>query len=128
MVIIPEEVKVAIEKTMPYCIATSDSNGVANIVYVTFLKYFDESTVVIADNKFAKTFDNLKENGNISFVVMDSDTKKAFQLKGKVEYYTEGEKYQFVSDWVHSKRPDINTKGAVYLKIEEIYFGSEKIA
>ncbi len=128
MVIIPEEVKVAIEKTNPVCIATANNEGVVNIVYVGFLKVFDDSTVVIADNKFVKTKENLLANKNLSFVVLDSDTRKAYQLKGKINYFFDGEKFDFVYDWVQAKRPDIFPKGAVYLTVEEIYCGSEKIA
>lgn len=128
MIKIPEEVKVAINKTSPVCIATTDNEHVPNIVYVTFLKYIDDTTVVIADNKLAKTKDNILSNSNLSFVVLDPDTKKSYQLKGKVEYLQEGEKFEDVVKWVHEKRPNLHPKGAVYVSITEIFSGDKKIA
>ena len=122
------EVKTAIEKTSPVCICTSSRGGVPNIVYVTFLKPFDDETIVIADNKFCKTLENLKENPVLSFVVLDKDVKKAYQVKGKVEYVTEGEKYDYTFNWVQGKRPDLKPKGAAFLSVDEIYCGAEKLA
>ncbi|MBU1043362.1 MAG: pyridoxamine 5'-phosphate oxidase family protein [Candidatus Omnitrophica bacterium] len=128
MVKIPEEVKVAINKTTPICVATVNSEYIPNIIYVTFLKYINDTTVVIADNKLAKTRDNVLANHNLSFVVLDPETKKAYQLKGKVEYLQEGEKFQAVFNWVNEKRPDLNPKGALYVTIEEIFCGEKQIA
>ena len=59
---IPEEVKIAIKKTSPICITTANDKKIPNIVYVAFLKQIDESTIVIADNKFVKTKENILSN------------------------------------------------------------------
>lgn len=126
MVKIPEEVKIAIDKTSPICVATVNSEYIPNIIYVKFLKYINDTTIVIADNKLAKTKDNILANHNLSFVVLDPETKKAYQLKGKTEYLKEGEKFQDVVNWVQDKRPDINPKGALYVTIEEIFCGEKK--
>lgn len=128
MVKIPEEVKVAIEKTSPICVATANGEAVPNIIYVKFLKYLDETTVVLADNKLAKTKNNILTNANLAFVVLDPDTKTAYQLKGKTEYIEDGEEFESVRHWVMGERPDLNTKGAVYIKITEIYSGEKKLA
>ncbi len=65
-----------------------------NVIFVSFLKYLDDETIVIADNKFSKTRTNIDNNPNLSFVVLDADTKKSYQIKGSVEYLTEGDIYQ----------------------------------
>ncbi len=122
------EVKTALEKTSPVCIATSSKDGVPNIVYVTFLKIYDDETIVVADNKFAKTLANLEANPALSFVVLDPDAKKAYQIKGKVEYITAGEKYDYTVNWVQSKRPEMTPKGGVFMSVDEIYCGAEKLA
>ncbi|MDD4527343.1 MAG: pyridoxamine 5'-phosphate oxidase family protein [Candidatus Margulisbacteria bacterium] len=128
MIKIPQEVKFAIEKTYPICIATANNEGIPNIIYVGFLKCLNDTTIVIADNKFAKTKNNILANSNISIVVLDPDTRKSYQLKGKTEYIENGEKYQYVVDWVQNKRADIYPKGAVYVTITEIFSGDKKIA
>ncbi len=66
-------------------------------------KVYDDETIVIADNKFSKTLENLKANPVLSFVVLDKDVKKAYQVKGKVEYFTEGEKYDYTYKWLMKK-------------------------
>jgi uncharacterized protein len=127
MLKIPEEVKIAIDKTNPICVATVNNEYIPNIIYVTFLKYINDTTVVIADNKLSKTKNNILSNSNLSFVVLDPETKKSYQLKGKVEYIEEGKKYQDVVDWVQEKRSDLNPKGALYVSIKEIFSGDKKI-
>lgn len=128
MVKIPQEVKTAIEKTSPTCVATVNNEKIPNIIYVTFLKYINDTTVVIADNKLVKTKNNILSNPDIAFVVLDPDTKKSYQLKGKTDYIQEGEKFQEVFNWVHEKRPDLSPKGALYITIDEIFSGDKKIA
>lgn len=127
MMKIPEEVKIAIDKTNPICIATVNNEYIPNIIYVAFLKYINDTTVVIADNKLVKTKNNILSNSNLSFVVLDPETKKSYQLKGKTEYIQEGKKYQDVLNWVQEKRPDLRPKGALYVTIDEIFSGSKKI-
>lgn len=125
---LPEEVKVAIDKAANVCVATADKNAVANVIYVSYLKYQDDETIVIADNKLSKTRENLKNNPKLSFVVLDTETKKSYQVKGTVTAYSTGEQYQSVVDWVHIKKPDMTPFAALYIKVEEVFCGSEKIA
>ncbi len=127
MVKIPEEVKIAIDKTNPTCVATVNNEYIPNIIYVTFLKYINDTTVVIADNKLAKTKNNVLSNSNLSFVVLDPETKKSYQLKGKTEYVEEGKKYLDVLNWVQEKKRDLHPKGALYVTITEIFSGDKKI-
>jgi len=123
-----QEVITAIEKTSPVCIATADKDGIPNIVYVTFLKVYNDEIIIIADNKFNKTEKNINSNPVLSFVVLDPDTKKAYQVKGKVEYIKEGDKYDYALDWVKSLRPDMTPKAGVFMSVDEIYCGAEKLA
>ncbi|MGZ8153269.1 MAG: pyridoxamine 5'-phosphate oxidase family protein [Methylovulum sp.] len=125
---LPNEVMTAIDKAATACVATADKNAIANVVYVTYLKYLDDETVVIADNKFLKTRENLDNNPKLAFVVLDADTKKSYQVKGTVTFYTAGDKYQSVVDWVHVNHPQMTPKAAIYLQVEDVYCGAEKLA
>ncbi|MEE9396108.1 MAG: pyridoxamine 5'-phosphate oxidase family protein [Methylococcales bacterium] len=125
---LPDEVKIAIDKATAACVATADNNAVSNVIYVSYLKYQDDETIVIADNKFGKTRENLDSNPKLACVVLNADTKKAYQIKGSVKSYSEGDKYQAVVDWVHLKKPETMPKAALYVQVEEVYCGSEKIA
>ena len=123
-----DEVKTAIQKTNPVCIATSDKNGMPNIVYITYLKVYDDQTIVIADNKFDKTRKNLDLNPVLSFVVLDAETKKSYQIKGRVECFTEGPKFKEITEWVHVKHPHLSPKGAFFLSVDELYCGAERLS
>ena len=122
------EVLTAFEKTNPICIATASAEGNPNIIYMGYVKALDEDTIILADNKFAKTGKNLKSNPRVSVVVMDPDTRKAYQMKGKVEQYLDGEKYTSVVDWVHVNHPHMTPKAAYYMNVEEVYCGAERLA
>ncbi len=128
MATLPDVVKTAIDKASTVCVATVDKNAIPNVIYVSYLKYLDDETIIIADNKFSKTRINLDSNPNLSFVVLNADTKKSYQIKGSVEYLTDGDIYQSVVDWVHLKMPEITPKAAVYMQVEEVFCGAEKIA
>ncbi len=125
---LPEEVKAAIDKAANVCVATADKNAVANVIYVSYLKYKDDETLVIADTKFSKTRENLENNSKLSFVVLDTETKKSYQVKGTVTVYSTGEQYHSVVDWVQIKKPEVTPFAAVYVNVEEVFCGSKKIA
>lgn len=46
----PDVVKNAISKQELFCVATSTSNGIPNVVYIKYLKVVDDQTILIADN------------------------------------------------------------------------------
>ncbi|MDC7219771.1 MAG: pyridoxamine 5'-phosphate oxidase family protein [Spirochaetales bacterium] len=122
------EVLDAISKTMPTCLATASADGNPNLVYVTYIKALDGDTLVVADNKFEKTRENLDSNPVMSVVVLDPDTRKAYQLKCKAETVTEGKKYDDVVEWVHVNHPQMTPKAGVYLTVDEVYCGADKLA
>lgn len=125
---LPEVVKTAIDKCTLASVATADNHEMPNVVYVSYLKYQDDETVILANNKFVKTSNNLENNSQIAFVVLDSDTKKSYQIKGKARTLTNGEIYESVVKWVHEKKPDVTPKAAVCIQVEEVYCGSERLA
>jgi hypothetical protein len=61
-------------KAEPGTSSTSSANGIPNVALVGFLKVMDPETIMISDNFFLKTEDNLKHNPKIAFVVYDSYT------------------------------------------------------
>lgn len=121
MVKMPPDVQETINKQKPVPVATADSDGKPNVVFVTFLKIVDDETIYIADNFFNKTRANLKENPQISIVGYDSETKRSFQVKGKIDIMTEGQVYEDVKAWVHAKSKAMPIVAAVVMHVEEIY-------
>ena len=121
MVKMTAEVKETIESQSPTPVATVSADGVPNVALVGFLKILDDETILIADNFFNKTEANVKENPKISIVAHDSNAKKAYQVKGSVEFVTSGPVYDDMVEWVHSKNANMPAKAAVVMHVEEIF-------
>jgi predicted pyridoxine 5'-phosphate oxidase superfamily flavin-nucleotide-binding protein len=126
---IPKYIQKVINEQGLYVLGTSSKDKMPNLIYVKFLKIYNDSQILIADNKFFKTEKNLKDNSQISFIILDKDNGKSYQLKGNVEVYKNGPIFEETVKWVEELRsgPTIQTKSAVILNIEEVYSGANKI-
>jgi predicted pyridoxine 5'-phosphate oxidase superfamily flavin-nucleotide-binding protein len=126
---IPKYIQKAINDQELYVLGTSSKDKMPNLIYVKFLKVYNDSQILIADNKFFKTDKNLKENFQMSFVILDKNTGKSYQLKGSVEIYQNGPIFEETVKWVEELRSSSTTqaKSAVILNVEEIYSGANKI-
>ncbi len=107
----------------PVVFTTVDANGLPNAIYASCVSRFDDHTVVIADNYFEKTKSNILDGskGSILFITGDD---KSFQLKGTIEYHTEGKLFDDMKKWNPTKHPG---HAAAALKVEEVYAGSRKL-
>ncbi|MBN1786911.1 MAG: pyridoxamine 5'-phosphate oxidase family protein [Sedimentisphaerales bacterium] len=119
-----EAVKKAISDQEVIPVATSSKDRIPNVVYIKYLKVVDDQTILIADNYFNKTRDNILKNSKIALVVLDEE-KGSFQVKGVAERLEQGPMYDEVQNWVPDKLP---RAAAVIMHIEEIYNGAEKIS
>ncbi|MBN1764593.1 MAG: pyridoxamine 5'-phosphate oxidase family protein [Sedimentisphaerales bacterium] len=123
MIQLPDTVKKAILKQDVFPVATCSREGTPNVIYVKYLKVIDDETVVLADNYFHKTRDNIQKNPNLAFVVLDEE-KGSFQIKGSVQWSNDGPLYDDMLTWVPDKFPRI---AAVVLHVEKIYNGAEQL-
>ncbi len=121
MVKMPAEVRETLEKQKPVPIATASKSGVPNVVFVGLLKIVDDETLMIADNFFYKTAQNLAENPRISVLCYNGETKKSFQIKGNATVYKQGVDYEAMKTWVHGVNNKLPAKACVMVKITEIY-------
>jgi uncharacterized protein len=121
MVKMPPEVRETLEKQKPVPMATSSKAGVPNVVFIGAMKILDDETILIADNFFYKTAANLNENPKVSLLCYSSETKKSFQIKGRVEVHVKDKVHDDMIMWVHGINPKLPAKAAVIVKIEEIY-------
>ena len=122
---LPEEVSKAWEdRNGPVIFATVDGDGIPNAIYATCVSKFDEDTIVIADNYFDKTRKNISagSRGSVLFITAEN---KAFQLKGTIEYHTEGSVFEDMKTWNPTQHPG---NAASALKVEEVYSGSKKLS
>ena len=124
MSVLPEKVIEAWDKRKgPVIFATVDGGGVPNAIYATCVSKFDENTIVIADNFFDKTRKNIVA-GSRGSVLFITEEDKAFQLKGTIEYHTEGAVFEDMKKWNPKQHPG---NAATVLRVEEVYSGSEKL-
>ena len=121
MMKMPSEVRETLEKQKPIPIATASKSGVPNVVFVGLLKIVDDETLMLADNFFLKTAQNLTENPKIAILCYNSETKKSFQIKGNVTLCKEGENFATMKAWVHGVNDKLPAKACVMVKITEIY-------
>jgi uncharacterized protein len=121
MVKMPPDVRQTLEKQKPLPIATASSDGTPNVVFVGLFKVLDDETVMIVDNFFKKTAANLSENPKISLLCYSPDTKKSFQIKGRVESCSEGQTYEDMKKWAKGVNEKLPAKSCTIVKVQEIY-------
>ena len=109
----------------PVVLTTVGSSGIPNTIYVTCVKKISDSKIVVADNKMHKTRANIKAGCTVSLLYITSE-KKAFQLKGSVQYQTSGKIFdEMKTVWLDKKYPG---NAAVVIDIEEVYSGADKLS
>ena len=102
---------------------TVSTTGVANSIYATCVSKYDEETLIVADNYFDKTKQNILA-GSKGVLLFITEDNKAYQIKGSLQYCTEGVIFDDMKKWNPEKHPGI---AAVALKVEEVYSGAEKL-
>ena len=123
MASLPEVVSKAWEdRKGPAIFATVNESGVPNAIYVGCISKFSEDTIVIANNRFSKTQENILAGSKGSILFM-TNGGKAYQIKGTIEYFTEGEIFDDMKKWNRS-RPG---HGAAAIRVEEVYTGAKKL-
>ncbi len=108
----------------PAIFATVNAEGLPNIIYVGCVSLFGDDRLVVADNYFDKTRKNLLTGGKGSLLFRAADGK-AYQVKGTLEYHTEGEVFDDMKNWNSPKLPGHATAA---IRIEEVYSGATKLS
>lgn len=121
---ITQKIKAEWENKQDAVVLTTVSNkGIPNSIYATQVALFDENKVLIANNKFRKTLENI-EIGKEATVLFITKETKSYQLKGRVSYRTEGNEFNDMKKW---NRADLPGHGVAVVEIKEIFSGAEKI-
>jgi len=125
MAVLPEEAKKAWEQhSGPVVLTTVDKSGTPNAIYATCVGMFDDSTLVVADNYFDKTRKNILSGSKASILFITED-KTSYQVKGIIEFHTDGPIYDDMKRWNPEKHPG---HAAAALTVDEVYSGSKKLA
>jgi len=107
----------------PMIFTTVDGDGVPNSVYVGCIKKYSEDKLVVVDNYFDKTRANILAGSKASLLYITAD-RKAYQVKGSIEYQTSGEIFDDMKTWCPERLPG---HAVAVLNVEEVYSGAEKL-
>ncbi|MCK5162425.1 MAG: pyridoxamine 5'-phosphate oxidase family protein [Spirochaetes bacterium] len=124
MAVLPEKVSKEWEnREGPIILSTVNANGIPNSIYATCVSKYSEDTLVVANNYFSKTLENILagSKGSILFITKEG---KSYQVKGSIEYHKEGLLFEDMKKWNPKKHPG---HAATALKVEEVYMGAEKL-
>ena len=105
-------------------LATVAADGSPNIIYATCVGLHGDERAVVADNYFDKTRRNLQAGCKGAILFMTAD-KKAYQLKGTLEYHTSGPVFDGMKTWNPAKHPG---HAAAALVVDEVYSGAKRIS
>jgi predicted pyridoxine 5'-phosphate oxidase superfamily flavin-nucleotide-binding protein len=78
----------------------------------------------VADNYVDKTIANIR-NGSKASILFIAKNRKSYQIKGAIEYHSEGPLYQEMLGWADPVHP---RKGVAILNSEEVYQGKKRLA
>ena len=118
-----ERMKELFKKVPSVIFATADVDGTPNAVPVGAKRIIDAETILISDQFLNKTLANIKENPRVAITYWEG--REGYQLKGSVTVETTGQRYEETAKWIEELGNKagfpLKSKGAVILKIEEIY-------
>lgn len=124
MAALPKKVSKAWEEREgPVILTTVDSDGNPNAIYATSVSKFDEETIIIANNYFSKTLENILagSKGSLLFITKEGTS---YQVKGSLEYHQEGVLFEDMKKWNPKRLPG---HAVAALKVEEAYEGAQKL-
>ena len=121
---LPENVSKAWEnREGPIVLTTVDAEGNPNAIYATCVSKYSEDTLVVADNFFNKTRANILADSPASLLFITKEGK-SYQIKGKIEYHTQGAVFEDMKQWNPTKLPG---HAAAALKVEHVFSGAKKL-
>ncbi len=118
---IPQEIQDIINNDKSISFGTTSKKGIPNINIIAIKKIADDKTILLADNYFNKTLENLIENNNATIITKNEVDRKWYQLKGICRYINEGHEYEEFKKWVKSIKETLPAKGMVVFEVEQIF-------
>ena len=124
MTMLPDLVSQAWEQREgPIVLTTVDREGTPNAIYATCVSKVSEDTLVVADNFFNKTRVNILAGSKAALLFITKEGK-SYQVKGRLEYHTEGPVFDAMKQWNPAKLPG---HAAAVLKVEHVFAGGDQL-
>ena len=77
------------DRSGPVVLTTVDERGIPNAIYASCVSMFSDDTMVVADNYFKKTRENILAGSKASLLFITS-SKKSYQIKGSITLHDSG--------------------------------------
>lgn len=123
---LPDEVMNAWqEREGPLVLITVSKNGIPNAIYASIVKIIADGRIAVVDNYFDKTKSNIDAGNCKASALFIASGHKSYQIKGSVEYHTQGPLYEEMLSWADPKHP---RKGIAIVNCEEVYKGKDRLA
>ncbi len=124
MAMLPEKASEAWDNRKgPVIFSTVNKEGKPNAIYATCVSKFSEDTLVVANNYFSKTLENIRAGSKGSILFM-TEGGTAYQVKGSIEYHEDGPIFEDMKTWNPTRHPG---HAAAALKVEEVYTGAKQL-
>jgi predicted pyridoxine 5'-phosphate oxidase superfamily flavin-nucleotide-binding protein len=107
----------------PLVLTTVNKKGQPNSIYATIVELTKDGRIAIADNYFDKTKANINAKCKVCALFISKE-RKAYQIKGTIDYSSNGPHYEEMLLWADPKHP---RKGVAVLNTEEVFRGSDKL-
>ncbi len=119
MVTLTLEIKESLQGAKIAFLATSSKKSIPNVVPIAAFKVLDDGALLVSDQFFNKTLQNMKENPYIALSWWGD--KGGFQIKGTVTVHTNDEIFRQNVAWMKEDWPKFVPKSAVVVKITDVY-------
>ena len=121
MVLINDEIRAVFEKIKVFSVGTAAEDGTPNVAPIATVQFAGGDEVWIGDNYMKKTLANVRANPRMAIYAWDPDSKKCYQVKGRVEVRTEGAEYEQMKAKMKAKNEAYPAKSLLILRVEEVY-------
>jgi predicted pyridoxine 5'-phosphate oxidase superfamily flavin-nucleotide-binding protein len=119
MVRLTQEIEASLREAKTAFLATSSEDGIPNVVPIAAFTVLDDGTMLISDQYFNKTLQNMQENPQIALSWWGS--KGGFQIKGTVTLHTNDEVFGRNVTWMKERWPKFVSKSAVLVTITDVF-------
>ena len=111
-------------ETVPTAIlATATQDGTPNAVPVGAKKIIDDETILISDQFFNKTLENLTANPKVAITWWEGH--EGYQIKGTATVETTGQRFEDTARWIEERSAKagfpLKSKGAVIIHVDAVY-------
>jgi len=111
------EAKKIISEYGPALIATASKDGKPNVSPKGSFRVLDDEHVIFANIASPRTMANLKENPQLTAIMLDRSSRKGCRIWGKVEILNDGDLFDSVSSEFSQKGARV--KNVVKVTLEE---------